>query len=141
MALPSPDEPAMKTAVWIVFAIIAACWTGLATIAAQGVAWVGTGVAQGAPAVSGMAGDSLTVPAWLALFIDPATWAAAWQAVAVAVEHAAAWMPALGTLIGWLVPLVWLFWGLGLVLLVLLAAVCAWGVGRLAQKPATAPAR
>jgi hypothetical protein len=39
-------------------------------------------------------------------------------------------LPALGSVLGWLVPAVWVFWGLGLALLLALAAGGHWLIGR-----------
>ncbi|MCC2633312.1 MAG: hypothetical protein K0S48_1198 [Ramlibacter sp.] len=68
--------------------------------------------------------------ALLALFWTAAAWITAaateWTVQALAsgtVDAAGAWLPLAGTAAGWLVPAIWIAWGLGLLLLLLAAAV------------------
>jgi hypothetical protein len=113
----------MKIALWIVFALVAALWTGTVLVSVELTGWLATTVA------SGQAGDVITnigqwpVPAWLALWIDP-VWIQGLQAAWVQVMS---WLgqtgPALGSVVSWLIPLMWVVWAL--VLLVMLAATVA----------------
>jgi hypothetical protein len=113
----------MKTALWIVFALLAALWTGTALVSTELTGWLATTVA------SSQAGDVIgnvgqwPVPAWLALWIDPA-WVQGMQAAWVQVMG---WLgqsgPALGSVVSWLIPLIWVVWGV--VLLLMLAATVA----------------
>ena len=113
----------MKTALWSVFALIAALWTGAVVVSAELTGWLASTVA------SGQAGDVLNnvgqwpVPAWLSLWIDP-VWIQNLQAAWVDVMG---WLgqggPALGGVVGWLIPLIWIVWGV--VMLTLLAAALA----------------
>jgi hypothetical protein len=113
----------MKIALWIVFALIAALWTGAVLVSAELTGWLATTMA------TGQAGDVMAnvgqwpVPAWLGLLIDPA-WIEGIQAAWVDVMG---WFgqsgPALGGVVSWLIPLMWIVWGL--VMLMLLAATAA----------------
>lgn len=113
----------MKTALWIVFALLAALWTGTALVSAELTGWLASTVA------AGQASDALgqlgqwPVPAWLALWIDPA-WVEGLQTVWVQVMG---WLgqtgPALGSVVSWLIPLIWVVWAM--VLLLMLAATLA----------------
>ena len=113
----------MKTALWIVFALLAALWTGAVLVSAELTGWLASTVA------SGQAGDVITnvgqwpVPAWLGLWVDPA-WIQGLQAAWVEVMG---WLgqsgPALGGVVGWLIPLMWIVWGV--VMLLMLAAAVA----------------
>jgi hypothetical protein len=113
----------MKTALWIVFALLAALWTGTVLVSAELTGWLASTVASGA------AGDVINnvgqwpLPAWLALWIDPA-WVQGMQAAWVQVMG---WLgqsgPALGSVVSWLIPLIWVVWGV--VLLLMLAATVA----------------
>ncbi len=113
----------MKIALWIVFALLAALWTGTVLVSAELTGWLATTVA------SGQAGDVITnvgqwpVPAWLSLWIDPA-WVQGLQAAWVDVMG---WLgqsgPALGGVVSWLIPVMWIVWGL--VMLMMLAAAIA----------------
>jgi hypothetical protein len=113
----------MKTALWIVFLLLAALWTGTVLVSAELTGWLATTVA------SGQAGDVITnagqwpVPAWMGLVIDPA-WIQGLQAAWVEVVG---WLgqsgPALGGMVSWLVPLMWIVWGV--VMLTMLAGAVA----------------
>ena len=113
----------MKIALWIVFALLAALWTGMVLVSAELTGWLATTVA------SGQAGDVISnvgqwpLPAWLALLIDPA-WVQGLQAAWVQVMG---WLgqsgPALGGVVSWLIPLMWIVWGV--VMLTMLAAAVA----------------
>lgn len=107
----------MITAVWVVVAVLAAFWTGLAALLAQLTDWLSAAMASGA---AGSALDQIgqwPVPAWLAPWVDPA-WVETMQASVLEwLQWLSAAMPAIGGLMGWISPLVWLLWGLGLVVL------------------------
>jgi len=64
------------------------------------------------------------MPAWLSLFVDP-TWVQEMQAAWVEVLG---WLgqsgPALGGMVSWLIPLMWVVWGL-VMLLILVATIAA----------------
>jgi hypothetical protein len=107
----------MIAAIWVVVAVLAACWTGLAALLAQLTDWLSAAMASGA---AGSALDQIgqwPVPAWLAPWVDPA-WVETMQASVLEwLQWLSAAMPAIGGLMGWISPLVWLLWGLGLVVL------------------------
>ena len=113
----------MKIALWIAFALIAALWTGTVLVSAELTGWLATSMA------SGQAGDVITnagqwpVPAWLGLLVDTA-WIEGLQAAWVDVMG---WFgqsgPALGGVVSWLIPLMWIVWGV--VMLMMLAAAVA----------------
>ena len=52
------------------------------------------------------------------------------QTVEKSDEKAAAGVPWLSTVVGWLVPIVWAIWGIGMILGLLLTLVAHWGVTR-----------
>lgn len=107
----------MIAAIWVVVAVLAAFWTGLAALLAQLTDWLSAAMASGA---AGSALDQIgqwPVPAWLAPWVDPA-WVETMQASVLEwLQWLSAVMPAIGGLMGWISPLVWLLWGLGLVVL------------------------
>lgn len=107
----------MIAAIWVVVAVLAAFWTGLAALLAQLTDWLSAAMASGA---AGSALDQIgqwPVPAWLAPWVDPA-WVETMQASVLEwLQWLSAAMPAIGGLMGWISPLVWLLWGLGLVVL------------------------
>ena len=105
----------MIAAIWVVVAVLAAFWTGLAALLAQLTDWLSAAMASGA---AGSALDQIgqwPMPAWLAPWVDPA-WVETMQASVLEwLQWLSAAMPAIGGLMGWISPLVWLLWGLGLV--------------------------
>lgn len=107
----------MIAAIWVVVAVLAAFWTGLAALLAQLTDWLSAAMASGA---AGSALDQIgqwPMPAWLAPWVDPA-WVETMQASVLEwLQWLSAAMPAIGGLMGWISPLVWLLWGLGLVVL------------------------
>jgi hypothetical protein len=113
----------MKIALWIVFALMAALWSGTVLVSAELTGWLATTVA------SGQAGDAIAnlgqwpLPAWIGLWIDPA-WVQGMQAAWVEVMG---WLgqsgPALGGVVSWLIPLIWIVWAV--VMLTMLAATVA----------------
>ncbi|MFT7401776.1 MAG: hypothetical protein ACI83N_001370 [Hydrogenophaga sp.] len=114
----------MKIALWIVFTLITALWTGTVLISAELTGWLASTVG------SGQAGDVITsvgqwpVPAWLGLLIDPA-WIEGLQTVWGDVMG---WLgqsgPTLGSVVSWLVPLMWIVWGVVMLLLLAAAVAC-----------------
>lgn len=126
----------MTTAIWVVVALLAAFWTGLAALLAQLTDWLSAAMASGAAA------DALThigqwpVPAWLAPWVDPA-WVETMQASALEwLQWLSAAMPAAGGLMGWISPLVWLLWGLGMAVLLCVGGGLHLLVRRFDQMPA-----
>jgi len=128
----------MRFVLWGVFVLVAAVWTGGAALTAQLAQWLGEGLASGAGASVGTAAATMAIPPWLAPWIDPAAWAALQQMASGALESMAALMPAMGGLVSWLAPLVWVFWGLGLVVMLGLTVAGHWLLGRL--RPGAQPA-
>ena len=129
----------MKLALWGVFVLVAALWTGGAALTAQLVEWSAQGLASGAAGNIGAAAATMAMPVWLAPWIDPAAWAALQQAVSATLGSFAALLPDLGGLVSWLSPLIWVFWGLGLVLLLALTLAGNWLIQRLNKPLRTNP--
>ncbi|WP_332827675.1 hypothetical protein [Ramlibacter sp.] len=92
----------------------------------------GPGVPTGTAAQAARDITALPLPEWLASWIDPA-WLQALQSLAQwAVDAAGAWLALAGTAAGWLAPAIWIAWGIGLLLLLLTAAVVHFLVRRFA---------
>jgi len=121
----------MKTAMWSLSALVALVWTGLAAVTAQVVGWVGQRLAVAGTDTLGEAAAALALPSWLGPWVDTATWNAWVQAVAGAAAGLERTFPALGNAVEWLVPAVWVMWGLGLAALLALALVGHFALGRL----------
>ena len=123
----------MKTFVWIGTVVLALMWTVVAAVLASLAGWL-----------AGNAGDmgnwtgqiaQWPVPEWFALWIGPEFLAWVRSAATGMIGWAAAALPALGSLLQWVAPLVWVVWALGMVCLLALAGGAHYAVGR-AFRPA-----
>lgn len=107
----------MRTLVWVLFALAALFWTGGAVVAAGALDWFAGMAASGSTADWGAAIGSWSIPAWATYWIDVTVLHALLEgAVSLLQGLQQAW-PWVGTMLGWLVPLTWVLWGLGLVLM------------------------
>ena len=109
---------------WTVVALLALLWTGAAWITAAATGWAAQALASGTASQAARDLAVLPVPDWLKLFIDPAWLQGLQAAVQWALDGAGSLLPFVGSATGWLVPAIWIAWGLGLALL-LAAAVTA----------------
>ena len=109
----------MKWVVWTIGGVLAALWTGGLALVAQVADWAGGALTRAGQAVV-VAQPLPDLPAWLG------------DAARQALQLVHSMLPAVGTATGWLEPLVWIVWGVGMVALLALAAGCHWLVGRLA---------
>lgn len=121
----------MRVAVWVMFALVAAFWTGGAWLAVELIQWTAQGLASGAAADLGKAVAEWPIPAWLSAWLGEPGWIYALQdQVAAAMKLLADVLPWAGSVVGWLVPLVWTVWGLVLLLMLALAGGVHLLVGR-----------
>ena len=113
----------MKIVLWAGVAVLGLLWTGLAALGASLVGWGATVLASGGAAEWARAAAQWPVPGWIALWVDPQAVKAIQEALLwglQALQHSLPWV---ASAVGWLVPLVWVTWGLGVLLLVVLGAV------------------
>lgn len=131
----------MKTIIWIVFAVAAALWTGLAYVSVEALRWMADLMSEGAKA--GQWADLATnwsLPSWLLIWVDAQQVQALQLALVKAIEQLQGSWPGLGSTLGWLVPLVWGIWALGMLLLLLPAGLGHWLVSRQSTpKPLSRP--
>jgi hypothetical protein len=120
----------MKIAIWLLFGAMALAWTAGAWLMAAVAQWSAHALASGTAEAAGRAVAAWPAPPWLAFWFDP-QWVKALQDMMIwSFDTAQGLLPWLGTAMGWLVPLVWVGWGFGLVVLLLLAVMAHWGVSR-----------
>lgn len=120
----------MKIAIWLLFGALALAWTAGAWLTAAVAQWSAQALASGTAEAAGRAVAAWPVPPWMALWVDPQWVKALQDMVAWTLDTGQGLLPWLGTAMGWLVPLVWVGWGFGLVVLLVLAALAHWGVSR-----------
>lgn len=111
----------MKTAIWIVFALLAVLWTGGALLVSELAQWAAQTLAAGDHVDLAQGVAEIALPAWLAQWLDPAAVESLQLALISALDALQAELPTVGVALSWLVPVIWAFWGLGLLVLLALA--------------------
>ncbi len=129
----------MKIALWIVVGLLAALWSGSAWLLHGLSDWAASGLSQGDAGALGRAAAAWQPPGWLVLWIDPALIKALQAGLLWALDATQQGLPWLGSALAWLKPLIWTLWALGLGLLLALAGLGHWLLGRLLTANATSP--
>lgn len=125
----------MKTIIWSLFILILATWTGMTLLTVYLVDWIVQSFGSTLPADLGVALDTIPVPPWLAIWIDPA-WIQSIQAGLVGlIEGITQTVPFFASAISWLSPLIWAIWGLGALVLFIFAIAGHWLVGSFSKTP------
>ncbi len=129
----------MKLLIWVVFAVLALFWTGTALVSAELVGWLSTTVGTGQATDVTTSIGQWPIPAWMALWVDPA-WLEALQATWLQVMGwlGATGPAALGSVLSWLIPLIWIAWGVVMLLMVLAATAGHFLVDRF-SRPSSQP--
>jgi hypothetical protein len=125
----------MKAAIWIVFGVLTLLWTGAALAAAELTEWASGLIASGAAVDLGKAVAQWPVPAWMAPWVDVAAVQAAQQFTVAALEWLRDVWPGIASVVGWLVPVIWVLWALGQGLMLLAAGLGHWLAGRAQPQP------
>ncbi len=124
----------MKPLVWGIVALLAVLWSAGIAVLASASGWLARSADQAAGSVKDLSG--LTLPPWVEAWLDP-TWREALVALATWSQEVLAWVtPWIGPVLEWVAPLLWVFWGIGMVLLLLLAVGGQFLIGRM--RPARA---
>lgn len=121
---------------WAFFALLALAWTAGALLAAELSRWAAGALASGDVLQAGRELANTPVPEWLAIWVDPGFVRLLQSGVLWMLEHGQAALPFMGTAAGWLVPLVWVAWGLGIALILALAVGAHWLIRRFLRRPA-----
>jgi len=116
----------MKLVLWATFAVLAALWTLGALLVVELVQWSAQAMASGAAAELGRSAAQWPLPAWLAAWLDPTAIRATQDILVTGFEALRGALPAIGSTLGWLVPLVWIAWAIGMVLLLAIACGAQW---------------
>jgi hypothetical protein len=126
-------NPKMRIIIWSLFALAMLLWTGTALIAVHFVDWTVQTFGNTLPTAQelGAVAEAIPLPAWLAVWVDPA-WAQIFQAgFGNFIEVVSQSAPFLASAISWLSPLIWGIWGLGVLVLLIAAALGHWLLGTL----------
>jgi len=111
----------VKIVIWSVFSLTALLWTFASTILVEAIQWSSERLTSGQTANLESVTSSIVIPPWLSPWLEPSSWAMIFQSIQFFLANAASAVPAIGSLLGWLVPLVWIGWGLGILALLALA--------------------
>ncbi len=126
----------MRTILWGVFAFLTVCWTAMVALSVQLVNWLLGAAGSGQATAAATSVGQWPVPAWAALWVDPA-WLRALQAMWLdLVQWLSQVAPSSDGLMSWITPLLWTGWGLGMMCLLVPAIGLHWLIGRV-QKPAS----
>lgn len=126
----------MKRLIWMVSGLIALFWTGGALLATGIIQWAGPALGSGEAESLGNVIAQWPVPQWVSLWMDPAAIESMQASVLWGVEAFREALPVLGSAVGWLVPLLWVLWLLGLVAMFVLAFGLHMLLGRQGRFPA-----
>jgi hypothetical protein len=124
----------MKVLIWVVFGVLMALWTGFAAMSAGLVGWLLTGLADGQLTGAAQAMGQWPIPVWLGSWIDPVFISDLQQAWLSAVQWLGDVLPAASSLTGWVVPLIWVVWGLISLCMLAAAGVGHWLTGRVTTR-------
>lgn len=109
----------MKVIIWSVFLLLALLWTAGAGLFALLTEWSIDLLATGSAADLVYRAGQIPVPAWLAPWLDLAGWRELLQWFTSLLQTVSALLPSASQSLGWLVPLICILWGLGLLGLLL----------------------
>ena len=120
----------MKVAVWVVFGVLTLLWTTGTFIAVKLTQWGTQLLATGNvdQLIRGVA--QWPTPEGLPIWFDPATILTLQQMALFSLETLRNAMPYMSTMMGWLVPVIWAVWGLGLLCLLAMAGGAHWLASR-----------
>jgi hypothetical protein len=124
----------MKVLIWILFGVLGLLWTGTTLLVVELTQWAVGGLASGN--LSAAAGAAVVQwPAWVTAWFDPALLRSLQEAALWATQTLSDALPWIGGALGWLVPVIWFIWGLGMLALLLAAGgshlLTGWATGRL----------
>ena len=119
----------MKLLIWASAVVVALLWTLMIAVMASLTTWL---VGSADQAVGGLQAISQwPMPAWLALWVDPALLEPVKAMVAGGMDLLVTATPWLTPLLAWIAPLLWVVWALVMVLLLVIAVAGHLLVGKL----------
>lgn len=120
----------MKALLGLVFLVLLAIWTGLVVMTEHLSQWLLASMANGQVSELAQRVGQWPVPAWLGLWVDTA-WLKGLQDWGVGLlQWGVQVLPSPEGWMGWITPLLWGVWGLGVVLMGLAAFAGHWFLSR-----------
>ncbi len=120
----------MKIAVWVVFGVLTLLWTAGTFITVKLAQWGVDLLATGNFEQWSRNVMQWPAPEGLPLWFDPATILALQQMALFSLEAFRNAMPYMSTMMGWLVPLIWMVWSFGVLCLLAMAGGAHWLASR-----------
>lgn len=118
----------MRILIWIVAGIVALVCTALVATVASAIGWL-VDLTPGALESMGRVAQ-WPVPAWLAIWVDPAQVEQVLGLLSKWLQTVATQAPWLKSVLGWIVPVLWGFWALVMLCLLALTALVHALVGK-----------
>lgn len=111
----------MKIIVWGLFSLLALIWTGSTALIVEAVQWTSERLLFKSSNDLEMVTSNIVIPFWLNPLLDPSGWATILQTVQSVIVGTATVLPFLGSMMGWISPVIWLIWGIGMLALLAFA--------------------
>ncbi|MFA7293142.1 MAG: hypothetical protein WC023_12960 [Rhodocyclaceae bacterium] len=129
----------MKIVVWSLCLVFSTLWTGLAFLAAEAMQWIANGLASGQISDPMRSVAQWPVPAWMSAWIDPVWVEVLRSMLASGLTMMGEVIPFFSSAVSWVVPLIWVLWVVGVLVLLALAGAAHLLI-RIFQTPRRAPA-
>lgn len=115
----------VKAILWGAFVLLALLWTGGVAIAIEILEWSAGMLASGSLSELTNAAAGVPIPGWLAPFVDLAGWRDIVSGAAAWLSSLSALLPSPGQSLSWIVPVIWVIWGLGVLVLLTLTLLAS----------------
>jgi hypothetical protein len=107
----------MKVLLWGSVAFLSVLWTGGAALLSQGVVWTSRRMSEGPALTLESAASSFIAPVWLTSWFDPTALNTVLQTAQGVMGNFFSVLPTMGMVLAWLVPAIWITWGIGMLML------------------------
>jgi hypothetical protein len=119
----------LKLFLWCAAVLLALLWTGGIAVTVKIVEWSIGALASGSAAGLAEAAARVPIPQWLAPFVDLAGGRETLIAIAAGLQSLAAALPSATQSLGWLIPTLWVVWGVGVLGLAVLTVIASRLIG------------
>ena len=107
----------MKVLLWGSVAFLSVLWTGGAALLSQGVVWASRRMSEGPALTLESAASSVIIPVWMTSWFDPIALNTVLHTAQGAMGNFFSVLPTMGMVLAWLVPAIWITWGIGMLML------------------------
>lgn len=107
----------MKVLLWGGVAFLSVLWTGGAALLSQAVVWASRRMSEGPALTLEAAASSFMIPVWVTSWFDPTALNMVLQTAQGFLGNFFSVLPTMGMVLAWLVPAIWMTWGVGMLIL------------------------